>query len=52
VNPGQLHQARRRALARSSDRLAWLEWSIDPALDDAGNPTTGSYSTRITYKLN
>jgi protein TonB len=25
---------------------------FDPALDDAGNPTTGSYSTRITYKLN
>ena len=25
---------------------------FDPALDAAGNPTTGSYSTRITYKLN
>jgi protein TonB len=25
---------------------------FDPALDNAGNPTTGSYSTRITYKLN
>ncbi len=25
---------------------------FDPALDDAGNPTTGSYSTRITYRLN
>lgn len=25
---------------------------FDPALDDAGNPTTGSYTTRITYKLN
>lgn len=34
----QLHQTRRRALARSSDRLAWLEWSIDPALDDEDDP--------------
>ena len=25
---------------------------FDPALDRAGNPTTGSYSTRITYQLN
>jgi periplasmic protein TonB len=25
---------------------------FDPALDAAGNPTTDSYSTRITYKLN
>lgn len=25
---------------------------FDPALDDAGNPTTGAYSTSITYKLN
>jgi periplasmic protein TonB len=25
---------------------------FDPALDDAGNPTTGSYTTRITYRLN
>lgn len=25
---------------------------FEPALDNAGNPTTGSYSTRITYKLN
>ncbi len=25
---------------------------FNPALDDAGNPTNGSYSTRITYKLN
>jgi protein TonB len=25
---------------------------FDPALDNDGNPTTGSYSTRITYKLN
>ena len=25
---------------------------FDPALDDAGNPTNGSYSTRITYRLN
>jgi periplasmic protein TonB len=25
---------------------------FDPALDDAGNPTTGSFQTRITYKLN
>ncbi|HKR91072.1 energy transducer TonB [Novosphingobium sp.] len=25
---------------------------FNPALDDAGNPTTGSYSTAIVYKLN
>jgi protein TonB len=25
---------------------------FDPALDAAGNPTTDTYSTRITYKLN
>ncbi len=25
---------------------------FNPALDDAGNPTTGGYSTRITYRLN
>lgn len=25
---------------------------FDPALDDAGNPTTGSYSTAIVYRLN
>lgn len=25
---------------------------FNPALDDAGNPTTGSFSTRITYRLN
>lgn len=25
---------------------------FDPALDAGGNPTTGSYSTRITYRLN
>lgn len=25
---------------------------FEPALDAAGNPTNGSYSTRITYKLN
>jgi protein TonB len=25
---------------------------FDPALDNDGNPTTGSYSTRVTYKLN
>ncbi len=25
---------------------------FDPALDAAGNPTTGSYSTAITYRLN
>jgi len=24
---------------------------FDPALDNDGNPTTGSYSTRVTYKL-
>lgn len=33
---------------RSMERYA----RFDPALDDAGNPTTGSYSTRITYRLN
>ncbi|MCK0098930.1 energy transducer TonB [Qipengyuania sp. S6317L1] len=25
---------------------------FNPALDDAGNPTTGAFSTRITYRLN
>jgi len=25
---------------------------FDPALNDAGNPTSGSYSTAIVYKLN
>lgn len=25
---------------------------FNPALDDAGNPTTGRYATRITYRLN
>ena len=25
---------------------------FEPALDDAGNPTTGAYATRITYRLN
>ncbi len=25
---------------------------FEPALDDAGNPTNGAYSTRITYRLN
>lgn len=25
---------------------------FEPALDDAGNPTTGNYTTRITYRLN
>jgi periplasmic protein TonB len=25
---------------------------FEPALDNDGNPTTGSYSTRVTYKLN
>jgi protein TonB len=25
---------------------------FEPALDDAGNPTSGAYSTRITYRLN
>ena len=25
---------------------------FNPALNDAGNPTTGSYATRITYRLN
>jgi protein TonB len=25
---------------------------FDPALDAAGNPTTDTYSTRITYTLN
>jgi protein TonB len=25
---------------------------FNPALDPAGNPTDGSYSTRITYRIN
>jgi len=37
-----------RAACRGMERYA----RFNPALDDAGNPTTGSYSTRITYRLN
>ncbi len=37
-----------QAACRGMQRYA----RFDPALDDAGNPTTGSYSTRITYRLN
>lgn len=36
------------AACRGMERYA----RFDPALDRAGNPTTGSYSTRITYRLN
>ena len=37
-----------QAACRGMERYA----RFNPALDDAGNPTTGSYSTRITYRLN
>lgn len=36
------------AACRGMERYA----RFNPALDDAGNPTTGSYSTRITYRIN
>lgn len=34
----QLHAVRRRALAGGSPRLAFFEWSIDPAVDDPAAP--------------
>lgn len=37
-----------RAACRGMERYA----RFNPALDAAGNETTGSYSTRITYRLN
>nr|WP_298924806.1 energy transducer TonB [uncultured Erythrobacter sp.] len=37
-----------QAACRGMERYA----RFNPALDDAGNPTSGSYSTRITYRLN
>jgi len=37
-----------QAACRGMERYA----RFNPALDDAGNETTGSYSTRITYRLN
>lgn len=36
------------AACRGMERYA----RFNPALDDAGNPTTGSFTTRITYRLN
>ena len=36
------------AACRGMERYA----RFNPALNDAGNPTTGSYATRITYRLN
>lgn len=36
------------AACRGMERYA----RFNPALDAAGNPTTGAYSTRITYRLN
>ena len=36
------------AACRGMERYA----RFDPALDRSGNPTSGSYSTRITYRLN
>lgn len=36
------------AACRGMERYA----RFNPALDAAGNPTTGSYATRITYRLN
>ena len=37
-----------QAACRGMERYA----RFNPALDDAGNPTTGSYSTTIVYRLN
>ncbi len=37
-----------QAACRGMERYA----RFNPALDDAGNPTSGTYSTRITYRLN
>ncbi|BDI59675.1 energy transducer TonB [Qipengyuania nanhaisediminis] len=37
-----------QAACRGMERYA----RFNPALNDAGNPTTGAYSTRITYRLN
>ena len=37
-----------QAACRGMERYA----RFDPALDDGGNPTSGSYNTRITYRLN
>lgn len=34
----QLHRLRRRALAGGDERLAFLEWSIDPEVDDVDDP--------------
>lgn len=34
----QLHAVRRRAIAGGSGRLAFCEWSIDPAVDEPGDP--------------
>jgi len=36
----QLHAVRRRALAGGSPRLAFLEWSIDPAVDKPDDPAS------------
>lgn len=36
----QLHDVRRRALEGGSGRLAYLEWSIDPDVDEDDNPAS------------
>lgn len=36
----QLHAVRRRALAGGSPRLAFMEWSIDPAVDEPDDPAS------------
>lgn len=38
ASSAQLHDVRRRALAGTSARLALLEWSIDPDVDDEDDP--------------
>lgn len=35
----QLHALRRRALGGEADRLAYMEWSIDPEVDDPDDPS-------------
>lgn len=36
----QLHAVRQRGLSSDRDRLAFLEWSIDPEVDDDGDPVS------------
>lgn len=40
TNSVQLHAVRERALKGGSERLAYLEWSIDPERDDRNDPSS------------